>query len=193
MNSASVYEIDKKMALLLAALTLSLAITNVLLIEQNKRLKAFTGNRPLELEAGTRVPAIEGKGINGERLKFDYEQDDRKTLLMIFSPKCGACKDNMPNWQDLVKGVDASRVRVVAVSLMPEGAGEYMTRYGMADLPMIAEVDPEIRVAYNMVVTPQTVLIAPDGKSEKVWTGLLKDEQKRDIETTLGVVSEARR
>ena len=195
MNSASVFEIDKKMALLLAAVTLALAVTNVLLIDQNKRLKAYAGktNRPLELEPGTDLPAIEGRDADGEKLHFGYNEDARKTLLLVFSPKCGACKENMPNWQDLVKGIDANAVRVVAVSLSPEGANEYMAQYGFIDFPVITEVDPATRVAYNMTVTPQTVLIDSLGKSEKVWTGLLKDEQKRDIETALGIRYQARR
>ena len=189
MISNSRHEIRKSTTSLLATMAVVLMVINVMLAQQNKRLKAFADgpNRSLELKPGAQLPAIEGMDAEGKRLKVEYGRDARKTLLMVFSPGCRFCGENMRNWEAIANGVDNESYRVIGVSLLAAGTQEYLSRHPGFDRPVIAELDPQIRLAYNLVLSPQTILIDSAGKAEKVWSGLIREGQKRDVEQTLGV------
>lgn len=189
-DSPSVYQIGKKRMSFFVLLMVVMAGLNVALVVQNKTLKAAAanaGSRSIALKAGKALPALNGVDVEGRKLTFDYGADPRKTVLLVFSPRCPYCADNMPNWRALAEGVDPRSYRVVAVSLLSEGVREYVTEHGLSNVPVIADPDPKNRVAYEMNLTPQTVLIAADGTAEKVWTGLIRGAERDEVEQRLGV------
>jgi len=177
--------------LLFVLLGVALVALNVGLVVQNRTLKAAAGNggggRAIVLPPGKSVPALSGLDSEGRQLVFDYGSDQRKTLLFVFSPRCPYCTKNMPNWNALTLGLDEKEFRVVAVSTVPEGVKEYVEKNGFKNVPVITTPDPKDKVAYEMNVTPQTVLIGADGTVEKVWTGLIQGAEREDIEKLFGV------
>jgi hypothetical protein len=108
-------------------------------------------------------------------------------VLLSFSPQCGFCEKNMPNWEAIIKGVDKNVFRVAAVSLTLAGTQEYVARHNFADTLLIAEVKADDKRAYKFQVTPQTILIDVSGKVEKVWTGLIQGEVRKEIEQYLDI------
>lgn len=189
-DTPSVYQIGKKRMSFLVLLMIAMAGLNVALVVQNKSLKAAAanaGSRSIALKAGKVLPTLTGVDTEGRALTFDYGADPRKTVLLVFSPRCPYCTSNMPNWRALAQGLDPKSYRVVAVSLLSEGVKEYVTEHGLANVPVIADPDPKNRVAYEMNLTPQTVLIAPDGTAEKVWTGLIRGAERDEVKQRLGV------
>jgi len=189
MVNKALHTISRRQFLLFATMGLILVVMNILLVLQNKTLKRSfeSSNRQLETRPGTMLPKIRGTGLDGNQLTISYGEDPRKTLLLVFSPKCGACVKNMPNWQSLVRKVDSNSYRVIAASLVGFGVNEYLKPYDLGDLPVIAEVDPADRVSYNLALTPQMILIDSDGRAEMAWTGVLNDEKKADVERTLNI------
>jgi hypothetical protein len=167
----------------------ALLLVNVLLLQQNKKLKVLAGrpDRALEIKPGTALPPLEGSDSNGVSHRVDYGQDRRKTVLLVLSPLCQACDENMPNWVAIINRLDRRLFRLVAVSLQSEGLKEYVVRRGIAQIPILTKIDPKYRVDYNLALTPQTILIDADGKVEKVWTGLLRGEDKQGVELSLNV------
>jgi hypothetical protein len=191
MKSASLAHQAKNRAVVLLTLVFGaiLLLVNVLLVQQNKKLRGLA-NRPdraLEIKPGTSLPPLEGLDSNGDRRSFNYGQDARKTVLLVLSPRCRACEDNMPNWEAIINGLDQRSFRLAAVSLQSEGFKEYAIRHGINQLPTLTDIDPKYRVAYNLALTPQTILIDADGKVEKVWTGRLREGDKQDVELALNV------
>jgi len=190
-DSPSVYQISKRKMLFLTLLGAGLVALNAALVVQNRALKAAAGNvrgsRAIVLPQGKSLPTLSGLDPEGRQLSFDYGRDSRKTVLLVFSPRCSYCTDNMPNWNAITRGLDAGAFRVVAVSTVPEGAKEYADRNGLNNIPVITEPDPKNRVAYELNVTPQTVLISADGTAERVWTGLIQGAERDEIERQLGV------
>ena len=167
----------------------TLLFVNVLLVQQNKKLKVMASrpDRALEVKPGTALPPLEGIDSNGARHSIDYGQDWRKTILLVLAPRCRACEENMPNWEVIINRLDRRSFRLVAVSLQSEGLNEYARRHGIDKVTVLTNIDPKYRVAYNLALTPQTILIDADGKVEKVWTGLLSGEVKQDVELALNV------
>jgi len=188
-STASDYEVKKGKAFLFMTFGALLIVANLLLVQQNKQLKVSAGgvDRSLELAPGKKLPPLRGLDLNGNSLSFDYNAVGIKTLLLVFSPGCRACKENMASWKAIMNQLGRENYRMIAVSLKSEGAHDYASRYGLIDIPVIAEIDPKDRVAYNLVLTPQTILINPDGTTEKVWTGLIDSRTRGDIERTLNI------
>jgi hypothetical protein len=176
-------------ALLLFVLGAGLLLMNGLLLQQNKKLRilAKRPDRALEVRPGTTLPPLEGFDSNGNMHSLNYAQDSRKTVLLVLSAKCRACDENMPNWEAMINGLDRQSFRLAAVSLQSEGFKENASQRGINQIPILTKIDPKYRVAYNLALTPQTILIDADGKVEKVWTGFLRGEDKRDVELALNV------
>ena len=188
-RSIGVLEVRRPTALLFIVLGFTLTVTNVLLAMQNNRLKIMSAKpeRKLEIETGTMVPPLEGIDLHGVKQRLSYGQDERKTLFLVFSPNCGACKENMPNWELMLKQIKEKQLRIVALSLDPSGVNNYISRYNLEGITVMSELEPRSRVAYNLVVSPQTILVDSEGRVEKVWTGVIEDKQKQDLEQTLAV------
>jgi peroxiredoxin len=166
-----------------------LLVLNVKLIQQNKMLgtQATTSAQSMHLKPGTELPALAGYDVEGKPLTIGYGEDPRKTLLLVFSPQCRACKENMPNWQAILKQIDRDAYRVVAASVRTEETRKYLQQYGISDLPAIADVDLKVKAAYNMSVAPQTILISPNGVAERVWIGRFNDDDKHDLGAILNI------
>lgn len=188
-SSHCIYELNRRTALLLLFSGVVLLAFNLLLVKQNKELKAsaHTGERNLALKPGTQMPAIEGHGPDGNKLRLDYAANQRKTLVMVFSPNCSACRENMPNWRAIIDRVDRQAFRLVGISLAAKGTREYVDENQLNDMNILAEVDAKTRVAYNLMLSPQLILIDADGNAEKVWSGVLDSDDKREVADLLQV------
>jgi peroxiredoxin len=181
-----VCEVNSKVAALLMIVGVVLLLVNVLLAQQNKKLKMLASkpDRALEIKAGTMLPTLEGIDSDGNRQSISYGQ----TVLLVFSPRCRVCGENLPNWEAIINGIDRESFRLFAISLQSQGVKEYASRHGINGVTILTEIDSKYRVAYNLALTPQTILIGSDGKAERVWTGLLHGEDKREIERALNVL-----
>jgi len=188
-SSALVCESNKKSITLLTIAGVVLLCVNVLLVRQNKKLQvlAVRPDRALEIRPGTAVPPLEGIDSNGDMQSINYGQDSRKTILLVLSTRCPACVENMPNWQAIFNTIDQQSFRLAAVSLQSEGFKEYASRHGINQIPVLTKFDPKYRAAYNLALNPQIIILDTDGKVEKVWTGVLRKEDKQEVELALNV------
>ena len=183
------YTISKKGTILLMVLILTLLVLNVSLIIQNRNLRSLTTvtKRSMVLKEGTIVPAISGLDLNGNKISLNYQDDPRKAIMLVFSPRCAYCTENMPNWQSIAQSIDPKLYRVMAVSVTSDGVKEYVAKNGFPNVPIIADVEPRSRVAYEMNVTPQTILIDSQGRVEKIWVGLIKPDERTEMKQFLGL------
>jgi peroxiredoxin len=162
---------------------------NLLLLKQNRDLKILIAKSPREavVKPGQVLPALHGKTINGESLTVSYGNDTRKTVLLVFSPGCDFCSQNMPNWHKIMRSLDPSAYRVVALSTRSDGSRQYLETYGLNAIPAITELDPKDRVSYELNITPETILIDSAGKVEAVWAGVFGEAERQQIKEMLGV------
>ena len=187
MATLSTFEFSRTTVLVSVFLLLGLLASNTALVVQNRNLKASMQKAEAALAEGQSMPVITGIDLEGQEQIFDWGKDNRKTLLMNFSPRCGYCRANMPNWTAILQGIDKSAYRVVMVSSIPDGAKEYVEKYKIKDVPIIVEPEPKVLINYLMHITPQTILLNSDGKIENVWVGKFVNEQKPSIEKALNV------
>jgi thiol-disulfide isomerase/thioredoxin len=126
---------------------------------------------------------LHGKGLDGQELTISYKNVDRETLLLIFSPTCPHCKRNWPVWRDLA-GEAAGR-RVVFVNVGGELPPNFSQVYSFDSAAVVAETNPESVLKYSLFEFPMTILVSPDGHSEKVWVGELGSSDVVDIKKLL--------
>lgn len=181
------YRISKKTVILFVLLVSALLLLNASLIIQNRSLRASVGTRSTVLHPGNIVPSLSGTDLDGKDFTLSYNNDPRKVVLLVFSPRCGFCTRNMPNWKALLQSLDRQSYRIVAVSIISDGVKEYVSQQKLTDVPIIAEVDPKSRVSYEMNETPETILIDSDGKVEKLWIGLFGPDERSEIEQSFGL------
>lgn len=182
------YKFSKTSIVIYLLVLAGLVIMNLFLVIQNRNLKTESKAQKWVLQEGQSVKSLSGIDINNEKQNLEWGQDNRKTLLFIFSPKCSFCVENMPTVKSILAKTDKASFRIVFVSLMNEGTMEFAEKYDIRNIPLFTEVDPVSKIEYEMKLTPQTILIDPNGKVEKVWIGLmLKSENKSEIEKSLNI------
>ena len=190
MNFHKIYEISRRTAVLLVTLGVILVVLNLLLILQNKQMKAFAAKRDrlLGLQQESILPTLSGSDIHGNRISIDYGRDPRKTLLLVMSTTCRACDENMANWKEIVAKIDKSSYRVVVTSLSSSALVQHLSPLSLPDVPVLAELDANSKREYGLAITPQTALISSEGRVENVWTGVLRTREMREVDAALNLI-----
>jgi peroxiredoxin len=176
-----------------SACCLLLLVTNVALIQQNRKLKAQVSQPPpsMEVPAGTHVPDFNGHDIDGKQLSVSYGQDSRKVLLFVFSPTCGFCAENWPKWSEIIPALNTAMVRPVGVDVSSTVTRDFISQHQLSNMPVVAQADPKDIVAYQLRLTPQTILVDSQGRVERVWSGVLDDSNIADIQRMAGKGNDA--
>jgi hypothetical protein len=71
--------------------------------------------------------------------------------------------------------------RVVVLDLSDEVDEEYFNKQGVPPPMTVRSIDPSAILAYNLRVTPQTILVGSDGQTKGVWTGVLSSNEIKQI------------
>ena len=176
-----------KWTVALSACCVVLLAANIALIHQNSQLKAQLSLPPpvMEAAAGAQVPDLRGVDLEGKPVEVLYGKDSRKVLVLVFSPTCPFCDQNWPKWQQVISSLDRSAVRPVLVDVTSTTTAGFVSQHQLSSLPVILKADPRATVDYRMHLTPQTILVDPNGKVEKVWTGVLNDSSLADLKQHL--------
>jgi uncharacterized membrane protein YphA (DoxX/SURF4 family) len=99
-----------------------MAIEVVLLVRQNRELKSrlamVLGNGGVK--PGEVVPPFKVTRLDGEATEIGYDGVNTKTLLLVFSTRCGACERNLSNWFEIASELKQGPYRVIGISLDPQ-------------------------------------------------------------------------
>jgi peroxiredoxin len=172
----------------LSACCVALLAANIALIHQNGQLKAQLSQPPpaLELTTGTQMPDMRGFDPDGKPVEVLYGKDPRKVLVLVFSPTCPFCEQNWPKWEQVISSLDRSVVRPVGVDVTSTSKEPFLSQHELTGLPVFEKVEPKVMMNYRFQLTPQTILLDPDGKVEKVWTGVMTDSAVADLKQRMG-------
>lgn len=161
---------------------------NVLLVRQNRQLKAQLALPPAayEIPAGSQVPDLSGYDFRRAPFRVAFGQDPRKVLILVYSPTCGFCAKNWPQWWKLMAELDPASVRAVAVDITNTSTAAFLAEHRLNDMPVLMQVEPNARMKYRFQLTPQTILIDASGKVEKIWSGVLSDGAVAELQQLSG-------
>ena len=174
----------------LSYLTVALALiaVNLALLSRNRKLRQSLDiyEAAQHTSVGLKLPAMRGRDLVGKEIVLSYDRSDgRDTLIFVFSPSCGYCRKTWDAWRSLAAG--AQHARVVYANIGSALTGEFLHDYPVGSAILFAEVDAQSRIEYVFRETPVTLLIGPDGKSEKVRVGLIQASQVGRVKQDLGV------
>jgi hypothetical protein len=130
------------------------------------------------------VPAIRGLDPEGREVVVEMARWDRSpTILLVFSYSCRYSIENWHNWVALSKWSHKKQLRLVAVNQDKQPTATEEPLFPVLNaVTMLHDVEPTFRVALNLVVTPQTIVVDPEGKVERVWSGVLRQETLQEIQ-----------
>jgi peroxiredoxin len=140
----------------------------------------------MEASQGAQMPDLRGTDLEGKPVEVLYGKDSRKVLVLVFSPTCPFCDQNWPKWQQVISSLDRSAIRPVLVDVTSTTTASFVSQHQLASLPVILKADPRDTLDYRLHLTPQTILVDPNGKVEKVWTGVLNDSSLADLKQRMG-------
>lgn len=168
-------------------LIVGLGVTNVLLIKQNRDLKALIARgQPEFLKPGQQVATLAADTLSGQRRVVDYGSRP-KTVLFVFSPQCSACERTAPYWRKVVEASFRNQYQVFGVSLGDATRSNSFLDSNGLKLETLFDIDPETRAAYKFTLTPLTIVVDSNGRVEKIWPGAFSQQTKPDVEEYFGI------
>jgi hypothetical protein len=150
---------------------------------QNRDLKESLNNATAGLRPsiGSTVPPLTGVDLSASPVAVQYGGDARPTLLLVFQPDCDACAANWPLWDDLLSRLDRSRVRVVFANIGNPVSPAFAKAHRLENEIVVAKVDTSSLSVYNVIFSPETILISRVGKVADIWVGSLRRDVASDI------------
>lgn len=109
----------------------------------------------------------------------------KPTLIYAFSPHCYWSGKNVPGINNLVRAIGDTH-NVVGLSLSTRGLGEWLKLNDMR-LTIWIEPDPDAIGSYRLNYTPTTLVISPEGRVIRYWTGAYTDAIVEEMSAHFGV------
>ena len=141
----------------------------------------------LLLSAGTacagQAPAWEGKGVNGETIRFDPAHLQHPALLLFWATWCPYCRALMPYVQKVYDAAGRGRLDVYAIDFKEDEDADPVAelRERGNTFTLVRDGDA-IAALYGVKGTPGLFLVDKDGSI--VWRRISGDAPEK-VETTL--------
>jgi hypothetical protein len=143
---------------------------------------------PSSLPAGTRLPPLSGRTLDGRRFRIDPGATRTETAVYVFSARCSWCERDLNNIRTLA-GRRGDRIRFLAVSTGPEDLRS-LRDYARAvafNLEVVSDVPADQRTAYGLDGTPQLLVLGNDGRLRKAFKGALQGRSLEEAEAFFGL------
>lgn len=150
------------------------------------RLKAKTPAPPPQaptahkLSLNEDVPPLVVKNLSGKLETIRYSDSAQPTVLYVFSPSCKWCERNNPNVTAVANAKTAS-FRFVGLSLSDFELADYVKAQKIS-FPVYSSPSGEMIEQLGFSETPQLIVISPEGKVIKSWTGAFVAGVAQDVE-----------
>lgn len=135
------------------------------------------------VQVGQRLVQLEVVSSTGAKEQIRLN-DGRRSVLYIMSPRCAWCKKNERNIRHLANN-SGTGTRFVGLSTIPLPAGTQAAH--QLPMPFPVYVVAGKPTTPDMSVTPQLILLGPDGIVQKSWIGALDEKQQAEVEKVFNV------
>lgn len=137
------------------------------------------------LALGDTLPAIVAKDPQGRPAVLNYNETQLPTVVFIITPTCGWCTKNVMNMRALVKNA-GQRYRFVGLSLSSDKLIDYV-KENQLEFPIYTDLPFLTMREYKLGGTPQTIVVSPQGKVTRIWSGAFAEDLQREIEDYFSV------
>ena len=130
-----------------------------------------SGEKLEPLAIGEIVEPLTLTSLDGEALWIDCRESGWETVLMVFSPDCPACRENMENWKRLVaEGTGEGRRFYYISTASAERTRGYVEPFDL-QAPVLLGNPAGLR-PLRIRLIPSTIAIAPGGGLRGAWIGM---------------------
>lgn len=170
--------------LLLLLASLSLNVYLGWKVRQAKTTSSIQQNT-FKLSPGMKVDPVTAVSLDGKQHTISYAATDKPTVFYVVSPTCVWCERNKANFDKLtdLKGND---FRFIGLSLSELGLKEYVEGNHL-NFPIYTGLTSETIQSLGLGSTPQTIVISPEGRVLKNWTGAYGEGVQPEVETYFGI------
>jgi len=137
------------------------------------------------LTIGVAVPPIPAKDLDGRKVPINYDQPGRTTILYVFSPSCSWCGRNIANIK-AIASLNRSGLRLIGLSLSDKDLKDYVAQNNL-NFPVYSGIPGNVKQAYRLSGTPQTIVVSDQGRVIKTWMGAYSGELQKEVEDYLQV------
>jgi len=139
---------------------------------------------PNELLIGTFLSSVTVSNLNNHQETITLAGTGVPTVLYVFSPTCVWCDRNIKNIKTLAD-LKKDSFHFVGLSLADGNLDKYVNKHEF-NFPVYKKLQMENINTLKLGSTPQTIVISPEGKVLKSWTGAYGARLKGEIETFFG-------
>jgi len=132
---------------------------------------------------GVMMPQLTCTDLTGRPETIIFSGAKKPTVLYVFSPECHWCARNLNN----IKTLAAARtdLRFIGISLSDATLNAYVQssrlNFPVCSIPSYGSIH-ELKLGG----TPQTIVIAPDGRVSRNWIGAYTDDELKEIQRYFG-------
>jgi hypothetical protein len=138
-----------------------------------------------KLAPGMTIDPVTIQGADGKPFSVSYVGTNKPTVFYVISPSCIWCRRNQANMDKLIAG-KANEFRFIGLSLVDDGLKEYVDGYHL-QFPVYTGLTKETIQALGLGGTPQTIVVSPEGKILKVWSGAYIESMQPEVEAFFGI------
>jgi peroxiredoxin len=176
---------DLAFIILLIAAAVAVAFV-VKLARQNAQLKtgmaeiSGTLAGPQSAEVGDIVPGFKTTDLAQQPTEIVYD-GSTKFLIFIFSPECGTCVVELPDWNRIASEARGLGYTVRGISLDPLDASRKNLASRNISFDILIMPDRSIQRAYRVVSIPEVLLVSGQGKIEWAHYGAMSRQTTEEL------------
>jgi thiol-disulfide isomerase/thioredoxin len=112
-----------------------------------------------------------GTDLNGQPSKVSFAKLGKPSLALVYSPSCGYCAKNLPQWQRLA--ADERAVNLVLIDVSGQMTQSDLEHLGLPAHATVIRLSSQSRLENNLLLTPATISVANDGIVRYTALGVL--------------------
>ena len=162
-------------------------VVNAIMIRENRKLTAQTASlrSQLMVSTGSMLPALKGVNLGGKPIVVDSKDAEHPTVVFVFSPTCGVCLKNWPNWNSILESQAKSGWRPVFVNVGSHASPDFLRSHGLEHYSVVEDVTNDTLLSYRLFHTPQTIVLNRRGEVEYIWDGALSPASMNSLSKAL--------
>lgn len=134
----------------------------------------------VRLSPGMKVDPVTAVSLDGKQHTISYQATDKPTVFYVISPTCVWCERNNANIDKLTE-LRGNDFRFIGLSLADAGLKEYVEGHHL-NFPFYTRLTSETIHSLGLGGTPQTIVISPEGRILKNWTGAYSEHLQPELE-----------
>ena len=142
--------------------------------------KNLSSNKVESVSTMKKLPMFEGEDMNGKKVDMSLLKDNKYTLINVWSPGCGACREEIPTLKKLKSEYKDKGINIVGV--VYDGNSAKMTAYNLlkdndVNYENIIPTDKFLNeVISKEKAIPYSILVDSKGSIKKFVMGALPYE-----------------